>query len=120
MKILIDMNLSPHWLSFFESNNIEVVHWSDVGPVDADDVSIMEWSLANGYIVFTHDLDFGTALALTRSKGPSVIQIRTQDTMPDAVGAAIVAVIKKYEESLRLGSLVVIDQNRARVRILPL
>jgi predicted nuclease of predicted toxin-antitoxin system len=120
MKIVIDMNLSPLWLSFFESNNIEAVHWSHIGPADAKDAVIMQWARTNDYIVFTHDLDFGAALALTKASGPSIIQIRTQDTMPDAVGDVIVAVIRQNEENLRRGSLIVIDEGRARVRILPL
>ena len=31
----------------------------------------MDWALTNGYAVFTHDLDFGTLLALTHATGPS-------------------------------------------------
>jgi predicted nuclease of predicted toxin-antitoxin system len=30
------------------------------------DRTIMEWSLTNGYIVFTNDLDFGAILAATQ------------------------------------------------------
>ena len=39
----------------------------------------MAWARENGYVVFTHDLDFGTLLALTRDAGPSVIQVRTHE-----------------------------------------
>ncbi|NOT47789.1 MAG: DUF5615 family PIN-like protein [Acidobacteria bacterium] len=120
MKILIDMNLSPLWLPFFESKNIEAVHWSDLGPANAKDSTIIQWARDNSCIVFTHDLDFGTALALTKASGPSVVQIRTQDTMPETIGHTIVSVIKQNRENLERGSLIVIDENRSRVRILPL
>jgi hypothetical protein len=32
----------------------------------------MAWARANGHVVFTHDLDFGTTLALTHAADPSV------------------------------------------------
>lgn len=38
----------------------------------------MAWALTNDYIVFTHDLDFGTLLAITQADAPSVIQVRSQ------------------------------------------
>jgi hypothetical protein len=31
------------------------------------------WAIANSYAVFTHDLDFGTMLALSGADGPSVL-----------------------------------------------
>jgi len=42
----------------------------------------MAWARANGHVVFTHDLDFGTTLALTHAAGPSVIQVRGQNVLP--------------------------------------
>lgn len=79
MRILIDMNLSPAWVQEFKLYQIEAVHWSSVGKFDAPDIILMEWARQNDYIVFTHDLDFGTALALTKAEKPSVIQVRTQN-----------------------------------------
>ncbi len=82
MKLLIDMNLSPDWVEVFRRNGWEALHWSMVGDPRATDRAIMEWARANGYVVFTHDLDFGALLAVTQLNGPSVIQVRTQDIMP--------------------------------------
>ncbi len=76
MKILIDMNLSPDWVAAFAANDIESVHWSTVGDPRAEDDEIMAYARANNCIVFTHDLDFGTILALTQSGDPSVVQVR--------------------------------------------
>lgn len=41
MKLLIDMNLSPRWVSFFAASQVEAVHWSSVGAVNATDLEIM-------------------------------------------------------------------------------
>ncbi|WP_335174495.1 DUF5615 family PIN-like protein [Nostoc sp.] len=68
------MNLSPDWVAVFKRYNITAVHWSTVGDRREKDSIIMEWARTNGYIVFTHDLDFGSLLAATGVDTPSVIQ----------------------------------------------
>lgn len=65
MKLLVDMNLSPAWIEFFESSGYHAIHWSSVGDPRAPDYVIMDWARANDYVVFTHDLDFGAILAAT-------------------------------------------------------
>lgn len=119
MKLLIDMNLSPEWVRLFEQQDWQSLHWSTVGDPHSPDYVIMRWARENGYIVFTHDLDFGTLLALTHAQGPSVIQVRTQDVMPQTLGSIIIQILKKYESVLESGALVVIDENKSRLRILP-
>lgn len=80
----------------------------------------MSWARTNGHIVFTHDLDFGVSLALTHAHGPSVIQIRTDNVMPDAIGIIILSVLLKYAKELEIGALVTIDERRSCVRLLPI
>lgn len=120
MKILIDMNLSPDWVTAFGTENIESVHWSTVGDPRAEDEEIMTYARVNEYIVFTHDLDFGTILALTRAKSPSVVQVRAQDILPSQLGNTVITVLRANEALLEQGALVVVHEGRARVRILPL
>ena len=120
MKILIDMNLSPDWVMAFAAENIESVHWSTVGDPRAEDTEIMEYARAHNYIVFTHDLDFGTTLALTQAESPSVIQVRAQNILPSHLANMIIAVLRANEATLNEGALIVVDEGRARVRVLPL
>lgn len=120
MKILIDMNLSPDWVSVFRSIDVYAIHWSSIGSADAKDPVIMRWALDNGHIVFTHDLDFGTALALSHGGGPSVLQLRSQEVMPTIMGDVVTRVVIRHQEELESGALVVVDENRSRVRILPI
>jgi predicted nuclease of predicted toxin-antitoxin system len=51
MKILIDMNLSPTWVTTFTAAGIESAHWSSVGDQAAADKTIMAYAKANEYIV---------------------------------------------------------------------
>jgi predicted nuclease of predicted toxin-antitoxin system len=120
MKILIDMNLSPDWVNVFAKHNISAVHWSTVGDPRAEDTEIIEWARTNGFVVFTHDLDFGTMLALTGGESPSVIQVRTQDVTPAHLETKVLKVLQNHQSLLVSGALVILDEGRERVRILPL
>jgi predicted nuclease of predicted toxin-antitoxin system len=120
MKILIDMNLSPEWVDVLEKCGWTAVHWSTVGDPRAEDTVLMDWARANDHILFTHDLDFGSLLALTQAESPTVIQVRTQDVTPTHLAPALIEVLKKYKLELETGALIVLDEGRSRVRILPL
>lgn len=120
IKILIDMNLSPDWVPLLQNAGWSVVHWSIAGDPKATDRSIMDWAQANGYVVFTHDLDFGTLLALTHKTGPSVLQVRGEDVLADHMGNLVVAAIRQHETELESGALVVVDEWKNRVRVLPI
>jgi predicted nuclease of predicted toxin-antitoxin system len=120
MKLLVDMNLPPRWVGFLAANKVEAVHWSTVGDPRASDAVIMKWALDRGYSVFTHDLDFTAILALAGAAGPSVIQVRTQNVLPEAIGADVVQVLSTHADALRAGAIVTIDEVGARVRVLPI
>ncbi|MGH9872501.1 MAG: DUF5615 family PIN-like protein [Pyrinomonadaceae bacterium] len=120
MKILVDMNLSPEWVVVLAQHGITAVHWSTVGNPRAEDSVLMDWARLNDYVVFTHDLDFGAMLALTQAESPSVIQVRTQDVSPNHLEEAVIDVIRKNESLLEAKALIVVEEGRSRVRILPL
>ena len=114
------MNLSPDWTGVFTSRGIDAVHWSAFGKPDATDAEILCWARDNRRAVFTHDLDFGISLALTKQDGPSVIQVRSQNITPSRLGETVVEVLQLYAELIDRGALLTIDEMRARVRILPI
>ena len=70
--------------------------------------------------MFTHDLDFGTILALTHKNGPSVLQVRGENVLPDHMGSLVIVAIGQHETDLESGALVVVEERKNRVRILPL
>jgi predicted nuclease of predicted toxin-antitoxin system len=120
VKLLIDMNLSPLWVDFFAQHALDAVHWSSLGSPKTPDTGIMLHAVDNGYVVFTHDLDFGNLLAITQSRGPSVIQVRGQDVLPSAIGSAVMSAIEAARSHLESGALVTVDIARHRTRILPI
>ncbi len=120
LRLVIDMNLSPEWVVELSRNGYESIHWSTIGDPRATDIAIMAWARANNRAVFTHDLDFGTLLALTHANGPSVFQVRGQNVLPEHLGSLVIAALRQHEGSLIAGALVVVDEKKSRVRILPL
>lgn len=120
MRLLIDMNLSPQWVPVLEEAGWEAVHWSRIGRPDASDHEVLDYARSNGYVVFTHDLDFGTVLAATKADFPSVIQIRTQDVSPAHLGQLVISALRQFKQSLEAGALITVDEKKLRARILPL
>lgn len=120
MKILIDMCLSPQWAEFLGAAGFESIHWSSVGHGSASDAEIMQFAATRGYIVFTHDLDFGAVLAKQQLIRPRVVQVRAQDVLPSAIGDLIVRALDASRAQLESGALLTIDPVRKRIRVLPL
>lgn len=120
LSVVVDVNLSVERVPLLEQAGWPTVHWSQVGDPRADDSVIMDWARANGRALFTHDLDFTTILALTHATGPSVVQVRGQNVLPEHLGPAVVSAVRQYESDLERGALIVVDVARSRVRILPL
>lgn len=75
MKLVVDMNLSPRWITFLSEAGFEAKHWSTLGAGNAPDSEIMLFARTNDYVVLTHDLDFSAILAATHGDKPSVVQI---------------------------------------------
>ena len=120
IKIIIDMNLPPRWVDVLKREGWDAVHWSSIGPPGATDAEIMGYAKDGGYLVLTHDLDFGAILAATEGNGPSVVQVRTQDVYPESIGRLVVAVIRQFSDDIERGVLISVDESRARARLLPL
>ena len=120
MRILIDMNLSPRWVDVLADAGIECIHWSSVGETTASDSFIMAFAKGAGYVVLTHDLDFGSILAATHGDKPSVIHIRSGTLSTAAIGPFVVKTLIQMEAEIESGALLTIEPPRARIRLLPL
>jgi predicted nuclease of predicted toxin-antitoxin system len=120
VKLLLDMNLSPDWVPYLGQAGFKAIHWSTLGKATAPDTEIFEKARSSRSIIFTHDLDFGSILALTNARAPSVVQVRTQDITPSSAGPLVLNSLRQFQPELEKGALVVIEEARSRVRILPL
>jgi predicted nuclease of predicted toxin-antitoxin system len=83
--ILIDANLSPSWVQFLQTAQIEAVHWWRLGRGDAPDSELLEWAIERDAIILTGDGDFSQLLALRGLSRPSVIYLRTNERNPQGL-----------------------------------
>ena len=119
MKIIVDVNLAVRWADMLSERGIETIHWAKIGAANAPDIEIMSYAKHNGYSVFTNDLDFSAILVSTQATGPSVIQIRADDTRPEAHLDRVANSLNAYSEALEQGTIITIDPNKTRLHILP-
>jgi len=119
MKIIVDVNLAIRWANMLSDRGIEAIHWTEIGAVNAPDAEIMSYARQNGYSVFTNDLDFSAILVSTRASGPSVIQIRAEDTRPEANLDRVAKALIKYSAVIEQGTIITINPNKTRLHILP-
>ncbi|MBN1900166.1 DUF5615 family PIN-like protein [Candidatus Sumerlaeota bacterium] len=119
MKLLIDMNLSPLLAEILNQAGHETIHWFSIGNPGADDLEIINYAHENGFVIITHDLDFGDILAVTHAKFPSILQIRTQNVSPDHISNILLKTLQRFKSQLEQGALISIDEARSRARILP-
>jgi predicted nuclease of predicted toxin-antitoxin system len=119
MKIIVDVNLAVRWADMLSNRGIESIHWSTIGAANAQDIEIMSYARQNGYSVFTNDLDFSSILVSTRATGPSVIQIRADDTRPEAHLDRVAEALTKYSTAIEQGTIITIDPHKTRMHILP-
>jgi predicted nuclease of predicted toxin-antitoxin system len=81
---------------------------------------VLQWAADHDHVLLTSDLDFGSILAATKERRPSVVQLRSDALTLDATGELVLAALRRSQQELSHGALVSIEPARARLRILPL
>ena len=114
------MNLSPEWIEVLASAGQEVRHWRDIGAGNAPDEEILAWARTHEAVIVTQDLDFSHLLATTHARGPSVVLLRVRDEFDPRVREQVRRAVLQCAGDLAAGALVVVDETRARVRVLPI
>lgn len=120
MKFLVDMALSPKTVEFLRSCGYEAVRASELGMARAKDREIFEYARKNEMVVVSADLDFGHILYYTGSRSPSVIILRLKNPSPNRVNSLLSSTLLRVTDALQNGAIVVVEDNRIRIRDLPL
>jgi predicted nuclease of predicted toxin-antitoxin system len=121
MKFLIDNALSPRLADGLRLAGHDSVHVREYGlQAEADEV-IFDRAAAEGRVVVSADTDFGTLLAMRKGNRPSVVLFRRgSDRRAESQLAILLINFELIREPLEEGSIIVFDQDRIRIRTLPI
>jgi len=116
VKFLADMGVSVSTVRSLREAGHDSVHLRDQGLLKMEDAHILDKARSEGRIVLTFDLDFGDLLAASGEKLPSVIVFRLRNQTPSSVQPRLFEVLSNREADLNSGAIVVVEENRYRVR----
>ena len=121
MRFLLDECVSPLVQQQLVGSGHDVVHVHDVGLTGAPDSEVLEAAAAEERVVVTMDTDFGALIAHSGSRLPSVVLFRGEVTRrPHAQAVLLLVNLDQVADDLGEGAVVVIGDERVRVRRLPI
>jgi predicted nuclease of predicted toxin-antitoxin system len=121
LRFLVDNALSPVVAEELAKSGHDALHVRDLGMQAATDEEIFDLAARESRIIVSADTDFGTILALRRTAEPSVVIFRrSSGRRPEQQAKLLLEQLLRVAHSLERGSVVVIEEDRLRVRALPI
>lgn len=113
--------VSPRVASGLRAHGHDAVHVRDFSVQSSTDIEIFSRAKAEQRVIASADTDFGTLLAMSHDREPSLILFRRESSRrPELQLSLLLNNLSMLEEPLRAGAIAVLEGTRLRVRALPL
>ncbi len=119
MKFLADMPISPKTVNHLRSSGHDIYRISEKGIPKAKDSEIVDIAIDEQRIILTMDLDFPAIIAKSQKSSPSAIVFRLSDESHERINPLLDSILPQVEEVLLKGAIVMIEDDRFRIRELP-
>ena len=120
MRLIADAHISPRTVQFLNSSGHDVVAIQSILPANSPDRDIVRTAIELDRVILTQDLDFSGILALTRATKPSLVTLRLSRPLVDNVNLRLRQVLPTLEDAVVEGVIATVEDDRVRVRPLPL
>jgi predicted nuclease of predicted toxin-antitoxin system len=120
VKFLLDQNVSPALVVLLADADHVAKHIRDLGMREAPDDVVLAAARDAEAVLISSDTDFGELLARSNANEPSVILLRRQQgRRVSEIASLILANLGAVADDLASGAIVVLDDDRVRIRSLP-
>ena len=120
MRFLADMGVDIRIVQWLRQNGHDAIHLRDEGLHRIPNGEIFTKAVSENRIIITFDLDFGEIVALSKGQKGSVILFRLHNTRTPHLISRLTTVFRDCARALQEGAVVVVEESRHRVRLLPI
>ena len=120
MRLLADLHIAPRTVQFLRHLGHDVARVSDLAPPTLPDAGIVSLAIRERRVVLTQDLDFSRLVALSGAREPSLISLRLSSSRIEHVNSVLQHALSNLDTIVLDGVIITVEDNRIRVRHLPL